>query len=188
MQSTQDRKVQKLLFDAAVEIARLDGTENGVFRSLMTELQQQSQPLSTSVGEIANLYDIAAADALDEVIRSGCRVFWWNGKPYEHVPNASLLAPASLDMERTILGPRMELALAYARENGVNRIEGARDARLGVVAGGKSYYDLMHALQQLHLPPLMVAVTSLMYRYLAVLTNEATTMMRARASRSAITP
>lgn len=50
------------------------------------------------------------------------------------------------------------------------------------------FHDLMHALQQLHLPKLMVAVTSLMYRYLAVLTNEATTMMRARASRSASLP
>ena len=59
----------------------------------------------------------------------------WNGKPYEHVPNANLLAPASLDMERTLLGPRTELALAYARENGVNRIEGAeRGAWLGIVA------------------------------------------------------
>jgi indolepyruvate ferredoxin oxidoreductase len=75
----------------------------------------------------------------------------WNGKPYEHVPNANLLAPASLDMERTLLGPRMELARAYARENGVNRIEGARGAWLGVVASGKTYYDLMHALRGLGL-------------------------------------
>jgi indolepyruvate ferredoxin oxidoreductase len=75
----------------------------------------------------------------------------WNGKPYEHVPNGNLLAPASLDMERTLFGPRTELALAYARENGVNRIEGARDAWLGVVVAGKVYYDLMHALRALGL-------------------------------------
>jgi len=75
----------------------------------------------------------------------------WNGKPYEHVPNGNLLAPASLDMERTLFGPRMELALAYARENGINRVEGARDAWLGIVAAGKPYYDLMHALRELGL-------------------------------------
>src|SRR5918999_1464144 len=75
----------------------------------------------------------------------------WEGKPYEHVPNGNLLAPASLDMERTLFGPRTELALAYARENGVNRIEGARDAWLGVVAPGKPYHDLMHALRALGL-------------------------------------
>jgi indolepyruvate ferredoxin oxidoreductase len=75
----------------------------------------------------------------------------WKGRAYEHVPNGNLLAPASLDMERTLLGPRTQLALAYARENGVNRIEGARGAWLGIVAPGKSYYDLMHALRELGL-------------------------------------
>ena len=44
-----------------------------------------------------------------------------------------------------------DLALAYARENGVNRIEGARDAWLGIVAAGKPYYDLQHALRSLGL-------------------------------------
>ncbi|HYN90460.1 MAG TPA: indolepyruvate ferredoxin oxidoreductase family protein, partial [Thermoleophilaceae bacterium] len=61
------------------------------------------------------------------------------------------LAPASLEMERTLFGPRTELALAYARENGLNRIEGAQRAWLGVVAPGKIYYDLMHALRGLGL-------------------------------------
>ena len=70
---------------------------------------------------------------------------------YVHEPSAHLLAPQSLDMERTMLGVRTDLALAYARENGVNRIEGARDAWLGIVAGGKPYHDLMHALRSLGL-------------------------------------
>lgn len=81
--SSSSEKVQKLLFDAAVQIAVHDGPENPVFRHLVDELQQQSQPLSTTVGEIAGLYDLPAADVLDAVIRSGCRMFWWNGKPYE---------------------------------------------------------------------------------------------------------
>src|SRR5829696_382109 len=70
---------------------------------------------------------------------------------YEHVPNGSLLPPASLDLERTLLGIRTDLALAYARENGVNRVEGERDAWLGIVAAGKPYYDLKHALRELGL-------------------------------------
>ena len=52
-----------------------------------------------------------------------------------------------------MLGVRTELALAYARENGVNRIEGARDAWLGIVAPGKSYHDLVNALRSLGLGP-----------------------------------
>jgi indolepyruvate ferredoxin oxidoreductase len=70
---------------------------------------------------------------------------------YEHQPHGNLLAPASLEMERTLLGVRTELALAYVRDNGVNRIEGASDAWLGIVAPGKAYYDLRHALRSLGL-------------------------------------
>jgi indolepyruvate ferredoxin oxidoreductase len=70
---------------------------------------------------------------------------------YEHEPTGHLLAPPSLEMERTLLGVRTDLALAYARENEVNRIEGAKDAWLGIVAGGKPYHDLMHALRNLGL-------------------------------------
>jgi len=68
---------------------------------------------------------------------------------YEHEPNAHLLAPASLEMERSLLGSRTDLALAYARDNGVNAIEGAGEAWLGIVVGGKPYYDLKHALRDL---------------------------------------
>ena len=75
----------------------------------------------------------------------------WEGRPYEHRPDGNLLAPASLEMERTLLGPRTELALAYARENEVNRTEGARDGWLGVVSAGKSYYDLLRALADMGL-------------------------------------
>src|SRR5919109_1967265 len=70
---------------------------------------------------------------------------------YEHVPNGNLLAPASLELERTLLGERTELALAYARENGVNRIEGARDAWLAIACAGKSYFDLRQALRDMGL-------------------------------------
>jgi indolepyruvate ferredoxin oxidoreductase len=70
---------------------------------------------------------------------------------YEHEPTGHLLAPPSLEMERTLLGVRTDLALAYARQNEVNRIEGAKDAWLGIVAGGKPYHDLMHALRNLGL-------------------------------------
>ena len=72
---------------------------------------------------------------------------------YEHQPSGHLLAPQSLEMERSMLGVRTELALAYARENGVNRIEGARDAWLGIVAPGKSYHDLVNALRSFGLGP-----------------------------------
>lgn len=50
------------------------------------------------------------------------------------------------------------------------------------------FHDLIHGLERLRLPQLMVSVVSLMYRYLSVLTDEATRMLRARAARSAVMP
>jgi cobalt/nickel transport system permease protein len=48
--------------------------------------------------------------------------------------------------------------------------------------------DLMHALRHLRVPALMVAITSFMYRYLAVLIDETARLLRARESRSAGVP
>jgi cobalt/nickel transport system permease protein len=48
------------------------------------------------------------------------------------------------------------------------------------------FHDLLEGLERLRLPRLMVAIISLMYRYLAVLIGEATRMMRARSSRAAV--
>jgi cobalt/nickel transport system permease protein len=45
--------------------------------------------------------------------------------------------------------------------------------------------DLIHALHHLHVPQVLVAVISFMYRYLYVLTDEAMRLMRAREARSA---
>lgn len=70
---------------------------------------------------------------------------------YEHQPSASLLPPTSLDLERTLVGVRTDLALEYARLNDVNRVEGARDGWLGIVCAGKGYYDVRHALRELGL-------------------------------------
>jgi cobalt/nickel transport system permease protein len=47
------------------------------------------------------------------------------------------------------------------------------------------FHELVDGLRQLRLPQVMVAIISFMYRYLTVLTDEATRMTRARASRSA---
>jgi cobalt/nickel transport system permease protein len=50
------------------------------------------------------------------------------------------------------------------------------------------FSDLLTALQQLKMPKILVAVIGLMWRYLFLLADEVTRMMRARMSRSASTP
>jgi cobalt/nickel transport system permease protein len=47
------------------------------------------------------------------------------------------------------------------------------------------FHDLVDGLRRLHLPRILVSTISFMYRYLAVLSDEASRLMRARASRAA---
>lgn len=46
------------------------------------------------------------------------------------------------------------------------------------------FHDLIDALRELHLPGILVSIISFMYRYLAVLGDEASRMLRARDARS----
>ncbi|GAA3136431.1 indolepyruvate ferredoxin oxidoreductase family protein [Planomonospora alba] len=83
----------------------------------------------------------------------------YEGRPYRHMPNGTLLTPWSLEMERTLVGPRTELARAYARANGLNRITAdPADAWLGVVASGTAYHDVREGFRKLGVTPEEVGV------------------------------
>jgi indolepyruvate ferredoxin oxidoreductase len=74
----------------------------------------------------------------------------WEGAPYVHRPSAQLLPPASLEMERTLVEVRLDLAKRYAQLNQLNRV--VRDppgARLGIVAAGATAHDVLTALSDL---------------------------------------
>ena len=76
----------------------------------------------------------------------------FDGGPYVHQPSADFLPPASVEMERTLRGPRLQLAREYARLNGLNRVANhAPDAWLGIAAPGTAYHDLREALRTLGL-------------------------------------
>jgi indolepyruvate ferredoxin oxidoreductase len=76
----------------------------------------------------------------------------WEGRPYRHTPSGNLLAPASLELERTMFGVRLEIARQYAQLNQLNPISlPTRDAWVGIVAAGKVYYELLQALRDLGL-------------------------------------
>jgi indolepyruvate ferredoxin oxidoreductase len=78
--------------------------------------------------------------------------FQYEGKPWRHTQNPTLLPPFGLDMEREIHYGRLEAAKAFAAANGLNRITvDPGEAWLGLVAAGKTYYDLREALRELGL-------------------------------------
>jgi indolepyruvate ferredoxin oxidoreductase len=74
----------------------------------------------------------------------------WEGRPYVHRPSAHLLAPQSLEMERTLAGVRLALAKRYAQVNHLNRVtHDPTGARIGIVAAGSAYHDVVQALGDL---------------------------------------
>ncbi|ROS44519.1 indolepyruvate ferredoxin oxidoreductase family protein [Amycolatopsis thermoflava] len=68
-----------------------------------------------------------------------------DGRPFTHEMTARMLQPDLGRLERTRDGARLELARRYAAANGLDTIVG-RDARIGIVAPGKTFHDVRQAL------------------------------------------
>src|SRR5947199_5045485 len=69
-----------------------------------------------------------------------------------HKPSGHLLAPTSLQLERSLFDVRLAIAREYAALNQLNPITvPTPGARLGIVAAGKVYYELVQALRDLGL-------------------------------------
>ncbi|WP_211267148.1 indolepyruvate ferredoxin oxidoreductase family protein [Nonomuraea candida] len=67
-------------------------------------------------------------------------------------PAPILLGPAALDAEHDMLTRRLDLARAYARAHGLNRVvSGAANTALGVLASGATYTVVERALRDLGL-------------------------------------
>ena len=72
---------------------------------------------------------------------------------YEKVSDPRLVVPYTLMLEYEVNHRRLEAAREFARLNRVNRMEGARDAWLGIASAGKPYYDLQQALRDMGIRP-----------------------------------
>ncbi len=75
-----------------------------------------------------------------------------DGRPWQHVQRRRLVTPASLVQEADLVNGRLKAAEAYAAANRLNRISGARSgAWLGIVAAGRTFFELTQALSDLGL-------------------------------------
>lgn len=75
--------------------------------------------------------------------------------PSTYTPNANLVGPNLLTLERSQQMDRLPRALEYARINGLNGIvQSGPDDRIGIVTSGKTYLDLREALSVLGLEPM----------------------------------
>jgi indolepyruvate ferredoxin oxidoreductase len=76
----------------------------------------------------------------------------WEGAGFTPTLRVNEAGPPILQAEREIVGARLEVAREYARLNRLNRITvDPPAARIGILTGGKTYYDLRQALHQLGL-------------------------------------
>ncbi|HET7342097.1 MAG TPA: indolepyruvate ferredoxin oxidoreductase family protein [Methylomirabilota bacterium] len=102
---------------------------------------------------VTNVADeIGTAEVAPDRVRVVDPGFTFEGRPWQHSQNPLLLPPYGLEMEREIHYGRLEAAKAFAAANGINRIAlDTPDAWLGLVAAGKTYYDLREALRELGL-------------------------------------
>jgi len=74
----------------------------------------------------------------------------WNGKPWAHTQEDRLYGQFAVDMEQEVFEGRMRAAELFVASNRLNRSTvDPGDASLGIVAAGKTYYDLVAALDQL---------------------------------------
>ncbi len=82
-----------------------------------------------------------------------------DGVPWRHEQRPGLVTPMSLNQEREIAYGRLEAAKAYAAANGLNEIGGAtgEGAWLGIVAAGRTFYEMRQALRDLGLSDEMLA-------------------------------
>jgi indolepyruvate ferredoxin oxidoreductase len=100
---------------------------------------------------VTNVADAAAtAEVGSDRVEPIMPFLEWDGAPYVHNPSAQLLAPASMEMERSLVEVRLELAKRYAQLNRLNRVVHDRPgARLGIVAAGATARDVHGALAEL---------------------------------------
>lgn len=109
--------------------------------------------LWTALKVVTNVADAqGSADVSPHRVRPVMPVVRHLGKPYTHTPNGLLIGKRSLELELSLNGPRLELARAYARENGLNQVVvDPPSAWLGLVASGAAYYELREGLHKLGL-------------------------------------
>src|SRR6266581_7307756 len=102
---------------------------------------------------VTNVADeIGSAEVAPDRVRIVDPGFTWEGRPWRHSQNPTLLPPFGLEMEREIHYGRLEAAKAFAVAHPLNRITvPTPDAWLGIIAAGKTYYDLREALTEIGL-------------------------------------
>lgn len=108
--------------------------------------------LWTALKIVTNVADGGALVDLNPPTPRRIPDFKIDGTTYRKSQDIRLLPPWSLEMERQIYEDRTQAAHAYARANEIDKVTvSTPEDRIGLVAAGKTYRDLLHALDILEL-------------------------------------
>ena len=89
-----------------------------------------------------------------------------DGQPWRHEPSGTILRP---DLEELWLDRRLRAAQAWVEARGLDRVVGAGDgARLGIVCAGRTYRDVLGALEACGVGPDDLAATGVRILKLAL--------------------
>ncbi len=101
------------------------------------------------VTDVADSFSTATVRVIDEIVRPE---FEYRGRAWQHTQQTALLVPVSLHLEYELIEGRLEAARRFAAANSLNRITvSSADDRVGIVAAGKTYYDVREALHSVGL-------------------------------------
>ncbi|MCE1179027.1 MAG: indolepyruvate ferredoxin oxidoreductase family protein [Micrococcales bacterium] len=76
-----------------------------------------------------------------------------DGTDFHHEVSGRFLGPNLAVLEQSAVGPRAELALRYARANGLNLVHGDEGGRVGIITAGMPHHDVLEALTSLGISP-----------------------------------
>jgi indolepyruvate ferredoxin oxidoreductase len=101
------------------------------------------------VTNVADEFSTAEVYPIRDIARPA---FDFDGRPWQPSQNITLVAPVSLHLERELVEGRLEAARRFAAANNLNRVVvSTPDDWIGIIAAGKTYYDVREALTQLGL-------------------------------------
>ncbi|WP_242900847.1 indolepyruvate ferredoxin oxidoreductase family protein [Actinomadura terrae] len=75
----------------------------------------------------------------------------WRGRPWKPTRRPGVDLKDTTSLEAEVLEGRLQAATAFAKANGVDGIDGAVEATVGLVAAGRTYLELREALDRLGL-------------------------------------
>lgn len=101
------------------------------------------------VTDVADAFSTAQVSIIENIKKPN---FEYKGQSWSHSQNPTLLPQVALELEKELYEARLKAAVLFARANNLNSIyTSTSNDTVGIIAAGKTYYDVLEALSILGL-------------------------------------